>query len=345
MNAMIYPLPVGYMTGQFAIAGHILANSQSPAQLLDLLLLADQFDCQKHSLAPPPVGEWDHFRDKVGGTLMRLMGVDQAEGGNAWHDIHAVWKPKMFRHALKAIPDMAGGDLLTLYIQASEVAYLHQAEPMQARWEKVAAQCRAEVVRRAGDAQPAPVIAGMIVVEDMEPDFECEWQDESGYSTREMLRAAETAFSPDMSDTKLLDLYLLVDACGGPDDDVFEEILDDVKALLFARLSAGAPELENVPPVIGFDPGEQSRALTHVMGGQLSHADLVMAYRISFDNARPMKPGDKWEAINALCRAQILKRMAPVKSYRWQQTEFMLRLTDTAPIVSVISGGTDEAQD
>ena len=207
------PLPAGYLTGQFETAGKILSSSPAPETLLDLLLLADQHDNEKDSHTPPPAGHWDRLRDDIGRAILRLLnGQDVPVTG--WRDDETDWQPKMFRHALKAIPGMTGGELLMLYIQASETAYLHQAEAMQSRWENVASQCRTEILRRIADAQrPSPVI-DLIGSDNSEPDLGYQTDDDSGYSRRETLRAAEGAFKPDMQDVRLLDLYLLVEACG-----------------------------------------------------------------------------------------------------------------------------------
>jgi hypothetical protein len=220
MNAISFPLPAGYLTGQFNTAERILANSPSPERMLDLLLLADQLDAAGESHYPPPPGNWEGLREKAGIALMQsLSGSLDPAAHQSWRDSDAVWQPKMFRHALKSIPGMTDGDLLTLFIQSSETAYLNESDPMQARWERVSAASREEILRRIGAPKfaPGPAVRSEADEpeddsEDLSPDTRLSGRedkrlefDHAFVSVREALRVAEEAFRPDLSDEELLD--------------------------------------------------------------------------------------------------------------------------------------------
>ncbi len=332
MNAIPFLFPAGYVTGQFRLAQQVLAEDSRPDRLLDLLLLADQLDNQAESHTQPPPGDWEGLRDAAGAKLMRSLG---AKCDNGWKDRDTNWEPKMFRLALKSIPTMAGSDLLTLYIQSSETSYLHEAEPMQARWEKVANQCRAEILRRIA---AAPHGGGLVAVE-----FEAR-QGEDTLSLRDILRIVEEAFDPDMPDDRLLDLYLVVDSHGGPDEEVFDEILEQVTELFFSRLRQGSPHIDPDTHTVGFDPHEDKAALTALLEGELSHRDLVVLYLVSFDNEDLGDRADRWSAVNDLARAQILGRMSPNDRERRHPTDLIWRFADEAAGVSN-RGGDDEAED
>ena len=341
MNA-ISPLPAGYITSQFDIAGRILASSPSPEQLLDLLLLADQFDNEKDSHTPPPSGRWDHLRDEAGAELMQLLDGNVEADHLGWRDSDADWQPKVFHHALNSVSKMDNGGLLTLFIQASETAYLNEAEPMQGRWEGVAIQCREEILRRAAtpkalaSLKPAPEAS----------DEEDEVEDDDYVSLREVLRVAENAFESELSDAKLLDLHVLVHNCGaGPDDEIFDEILDPITEMLQQRIDLGSPDLALIQPVEGFDyPDHHAQALEAVLTGRLSNKNLLTIYRIAWD----CEPDSPWMPVADLCRAQILRRMkplpAPPEDRHWRSLEDWKRAELVRRVEAHDQGGSDETQ-
>ena len=339
MNA-ISPLPAGYIRSQYDLAGHELASSPSPEQLLDLLLLADQHEAEKEGHAAPRPGHWDQLRDEAGAELMQLLDGNVEADHLGWRDPDTDWQPKMFRHALNSIPKMDNGGLLTLFIQASETAYLREAEPMQARWDRVAAECREEILRRVAASKPSVPLEA--APEASEEDDETEDADDY-VSLREVLRVAENAFESELSDAKLLDLYILVDNCGaGPDDEIFDEILDPITEMLQQRIEEGSPDMALIPPVEGFDyPDHHAQALAAVLTGQLSNKNLLTIYRIAWD----CEPDSPWMAIADLCRAQILRRMKPPPlrrddGYRedWKRAELVRRVT------AHDQGGPDETE-
>ena len=344
MNAISHPLPAGYMTGQFDVAGHVLASSPSPERLLDLLLLADQHEADKEGHAAPRPGHWDQLRDEAGAELMQLLSGNNEADQLGWRDPDADWQPKLFRHALNSIAKMDNAGLLTLFIQASENAYLREAEPMQARWDRVAAQCREEILRRVAAAKPSVPLEAAPEASDEDDETEDAGADADDYvSLREVLRVAEDAFESELSDAKLLDLYVLVDNCGaGPDDEIFDEILDPITEMLQKRIEQGSPDLALIQPVEGFDyPDHHAQALAAVLTGKLSNKNLVTIYRIAWD----CKPDSPWMAIADLCRAQILRRMKPPPprpddGYRqdWQRAELVRRVT------AHDQGGRDETE-
>ena len=188
---------------------------------------------------------------------------------------------------------------------------------MQARWDAVTVRCRAEILSRIEAAGTVSAEfqtfsrsdAGdedSLGEDDADDELEDDW-----VSVREALRVADEAFQPDISDAKLVDLYLLVDAFDEPDGGAFDEIFDAVRDMLFERLQAGTPEVEPTRHIPGFDPHEDERALAAVIEEQLSHAGLVMLYLVSRDNSAQPETGHRWRAITDLCRAQILRRMSP----------------------------------
>ncbi|ESQ89931.1 hypothetical protein [Asticcacaulis benevestitus] len=345
MNAISHPLPAGYMTGQFDVAGHILASSPSPERLLDLLLLADQHEAEKEGHAAPRPGHWDQLRDEAGAELMQLLDGNVEADHLGWRDPDTDWQPKMFRHALNSIPKMDNAGLLTLFIQASETAYLREAEPMQARWDRVAVQCREEILRRVAAPKPPLSFKGAPEASD-EDDEDDEAEDaytDDYVSLRDVLRVAEDAFESELSDAKLLDLYILVDNCGaGPDDEIFDDILDPITEMLQKRIEQGSPDLALIPPVEGFDyPDHHAHALAAVLTGKLSNKNLLTIYRMAWD----CEPESPWMAIADMCRAQILRRMKPPplrrdEGYRedWKRAELVRRLTAHS------QGGRDETE-
>lgn len=333
MNAMSHPLPAGYMTGQFDVAGHELASSPSTERLLDLLLLADQHEAEKEGRAAPRPGHWDQLRDEVGAELMQLLSGNNDVDHLGWRDPDADWQPKMFRHALNSIAKMDNAGLLTLFIQASETAYLREAEPMQARWDRVAALCREEILHRV--AAPKPSVS---LKEEPEPNDEVDEAEDADaevddyMSLREVLRVAEDALESELSDAKLLDLYVLLDNCGaGPDDEIFDEILDLITEMLQQRIEQGSPDMALIQPVEGFDyPDHHTQALAAVLTGKLSNKNLLTIYRMTWD----CEPDSPWMAIADMCRAQILRRMKPPPlrrddGYRedWKRAELVRRVT------------------
>jgi hypothetical protein len=332
-NITALPLTSGYLTGECATAEQLLAARLSNDELLNLLLLADAREAEKHSHRTPPPDNWIGVREKTGVLLMRrLTGVNHDPAHEKWRDGEADWHERKFRDAVKALPKMEDGGLLTLFIQASENAYIDEGRPMQARWERVASRCRAEILRRIAGASLSS--APEIKAQSADPSHvailtEEDAEDEEYLSLRQILATVEAAFRPDMPDDKLLDLYLVVDFHGGPDAEVFDEILKEITDTLFLRLRTGSPENDPDLDVQGFDPDEEGRALQALLGGELSHRNLVVLYRISFNNAEPVV-GDKWTSINDLCRAQILSRMLTVEERGRHQADFIWQFVDNA---------------
>ena len=328
MNVNSDLILTGYITGQFDMADKILASSPSPERLLDLVLLADEFDSDKGSHTAPPPGHWQRLRDDAMTKLIQHMRGPVSSEHQDWQDQETIWEPKMFRLALRSIPGMAARELLTLFIQASETAYLHEAGPMQDRWEKVSIEARAEILRRVTASHARSCFEGRPA-----DDIEVVGSDDNDdyVSLREALRVAEQAFESNLSDAKLLDLYLLVETCSaGPDEEVFDEIIDPIEEILEERIARGAPDLVHLPPVGGFDyPDHHAEALKAVLTGRLPNTNLLTLYRIAWD----CEPNSPWVPIVDLCRAQILCRMSPPHSQPtgrywpdWQRTELVRRL-------------------
>lgn len=321
MNAIPFPLLAGYLTGQFDLAERVLANAPSPEQLLDLLLLADQLDAGGDSHSPPPPGDWDGLRQKAGIALMQcLAGSQDAATHQAWRDSDANWQPKMFRHALKSIPGLTDGDLVTLFIQSSETAYLNESRPMQARWDTVSAASRVEILRRIGAPKlvPGPAVNSDIedrdAAEDISSDAKVSGREDKApdyefVSVREALRVAEEAFRPGISDEMLLDLYLLVTECGLPDHaKVFNEIKQAVGEEVERRMKAGAPDPDLCRHVPTFDyPEQNKRSLKALLKDKLPHKNLLLLYEYTWDAVE----GDVELAIADLSRGQVLRRMSP----------------------------------
>lgn len=124
-------------------------------------------------------------------------------------------------------------------------------------------------------------------------------------SMREALRVAEEAFRPDISDAKLLELYVLVGEHYNPDEEVFDEIAEAVNVMVFDRLRRGSPDAEFERHLENFDyPDHGKRALKAALKGRLPHRNLLMLYRLSWDSNDPT-----WLAVQDLCRGQLLERM------------------------------------
>ncbi|HTM82598.1 hypothetical protein [Asticcacaulis sp.] len=347
MNAISHLLPAGYMTGQFDVAGHVLASSPSPERLLDLLLLADQHEAENEGHAAPRPGHWDQLRDEAGAELMQLLDGNLETDHLGWRDPDTDWQPKMFRHALNSIAKMDNGGLLTLFIQASETAYLREAEPMQARWGRVAAQCREEILRRVAAPKPPASLNTEPEASDEADEAEDGDADADDYvSLRQVLRVAEDAFESELSDAKLLDLYVLVHNCGaGPDDEIFDEILDPITEMLQQRIDQGSPDLAQIQPVEGFDyPDHHAQALAAVLTGRLSNKNLLTIYRIAWD----CESDSPWMPVADLCRAQILRRMkplpAPPEDRHWRSLEDWKRAELVRRVEAHDQGGSDETQ-
>lgn len=185
MNA-ISSLPIGYMTGHFTLAEEMLTAEPSPESLLNLLLLADQLHEEQSGHRPGPEADWESLRQKTGSQLITLLSrAPDPDAVKNWRDRDADWRPKSFRHAKKCIPTMSDGELLTLFIQASETAYLHETQPMQMRWEKVASKARAEILARIEKAGTVPNASSKGNDAD---DFYYGLAEDDALSSQEMLR-------------------------------------------------------------------------------------------------------------------------------------------------------------
>jgi hypothetical protein len=305
--------------------------------LLNLILLGDQRSENDHR-EPLPRHDWEAIRDQAGAVLLQRLqkqgtGEGEAETIDAdWYDHDAIWRPRNFRQALRDIGGMAGGDLLTLYVQAAENTYLHEGEPMEARWRKVVAACRDEIARRvshsdkAADASnahvgTAPAAADVFVADadaDHTDDAENADDDEAGpdddyVSLRDLLRVAEEVFRPDMPDAQLLDLYVMARHFVSPDgESVFDDMFDEATDMLRQRL--GLDSLERVSanrPSFDY-PDQGEAALSAVLTGNLKSDCLVNLYMLSWDDH---DKGCAWTSVADLSRAQLLRRMNPQTPY------------------------------
>jgi len=230
---------------------------------------------------------------------------------------------------------MSHADLLTLYVQASENAYLHEGEPMEIRWRKVVAACRDEIDRRVShsdkvaDASNARVETAAAVAEAAPPDGDAgqEGHEDHGHdaedddadsdddyvSLRDLLRVAEAVFRPDMPDAQLLDLYIMARHFVSPDGEtVFDDMFDETTDMLMQRLDLDSLEQvsDNWP---SFDyPDQGEAALSAVLTGNLPSDCLVSLYVLSWDD---QDKGSAWTSVADLTRAQLLRRMNPQKPY------------------------------
>lgn len=191
------------------------------------------------------------------------------------------------------------------------VMYLSRAQILR-RMENVRARKIADNCGHSPDAAPGPT------TDRPGRDFVAQHDSAGGptdankfqeVSLRQALRIAEDAFRPDMTDEKLFDLYVLVKECGTTELNIFEELAEEVSALLFKRLKAGSPDPAFDRSEPSFDyPLEGVKALRAVMRGDQPHRNLLMYYRMTWDD---MRNGDTWTAIADMSRAQILRRMRP----------------------------------
>ncbi|MFN3807493.1 hypothetical protein [Asticcacaulis sp.] len=314
-----HDLPTGYRIGAFETAQSALEVDLSADRMMDILLYAgEQSSGGDRTLLPHH--DWQGLRDQAGHLLIKRMTVaGQSVADEKWYDLGADWNDRKLRHARKVFSDLSHGDLLTLFLQAAENAYYHEGTPKQARWEAFTARCREEIIRRTKSALTER--GGS----DVDPD-----DDGSDFvSVRDALRVAEEAFHPDMSDEKLLDLYMLVRECGAPDyEEVFDEIEEDVSRMVMERMGEDArpaPEART-----SFDcPAHGNDALAAVVAGGLPHEKLLMLYRLGWGVGAKYP---EWQAVADLCRAQILRRINPPPQWEggdwteWQRAELTRRV-------------------
>jgi hypothetical protein len=333
-------LTPGYAVREYEAAHSIIASGDDADLdgLLNLILLGDQRSENDHR-EPLPHHDWEAIRDRAGAILLqRLQGQRESEATSAaadWYDYDAIWPPRTFRQAFRDIGGMSDADLLTLYVQASENAYLHEGEPMEARWRKVVAACRKEIDRRvsqcdeAADASNARVETAAITADSNVPSDDADHADNDDHahdiegddadfdddyvSMRDLLRVAEEVFRPDMPDAQLLDFYVMARQFVSPDgESVFDDMFDETMDMLTRRL--GLESLESVSvnrPFFDYpDHGEE--ALSAVLTGNLPSECLVNLYMLSWDDR---DKGSPWTSVADLSRAQLLRRMNPQKPY------------------------------
>ncbi|ESQ76559.1 hypothetical protein [Asticcacaulis sp. YBE204] len=233
------------------------------------------------------------------------------------------FEPEAHADAMEAVcaGQLSDWQLLEMYNLSSSERSNEDDEETGRRWQAVMDLSRCQILRRIklarsrvlpeqGKGLETETVAPTDVASaEPKPDFEL-------ISLRNALKVAEEAFHPDMSPEKLVDLFVLVKSCGGPDVEVFNEIEDAVTASLMARMEAGEPDPEPGRQVPGFDPDEERKALKAVIKGRLPHANLLMLYRIALVYGRGDRAG-KWLAIADLCRAQIIRRVAPPPLYAY----------------------------
>ncbi len=294
-------LPAGYLIGEFEMAEQVTGPDATADVLMSVLLLADQrINGGEREHLPQ---NWTGLRNRAGAMLIAHM-TDEASGSNTeWFDGHTVWSQIGTHHARRQIPSMDNAALLTLFVQASENAYLFEAEPNQVRWQKIVARCYDEILRRiaiGGADQP--------IATDRSTDAPLP------VSMREALRVAEEALRPQIPDAALLDVYVLVAACREPDGEfAFDEIVKAAGEMLFQRMERGSPDQganRYAPP---FDFEDMRKSFKVVRKGTLPHKYLVMLYSmaVSFSMHSQIDHDAGWWLIAALSRAQVLGRMNP----------------------------------
>lgn len=328
-------LTPGYAVREYEAAEAVIASGTDADidGLLNLILLGDQRSENDHR-EPLPHHDWEDIRDQAGAVLLQRLkrqGTDEDEAETIdaeWYDHDAIWQPRNYRQALREVGDMSDADLLTLYVQASENAYLHESEPMEARWRKVVAACRDEIARRVDHSDKAaassahvgtaPAAADGFVPDANADDAEDADDDEAGpdddyVSLRDLLRVAEEVLRPDMPDAQLLDLYVMARHFVSPDaETVFDDMFDEATDMLAQRL--GLDSLERVSanwPSFDY-PDQGEGALSAVLTGNLPSGYLVNLYMLSWDD---QDKGSAWTSVADLSRAQLLRRMNPQKPY------------------------------
>jgi hypothetical protein len=335
----IIALPViPWMTHAYEVAELAFREDMPDEQLLDLLQMADWMRNYEHNCQTSD--DWDSMRrDAANMILRRMLGKACAPLSDKWPYDTRSWRLNEFRDAEHRLPGLDAANLVHLYIQTGENAFLCAREPLQAHWENLGARCRAEILERIGAITSSPVQIGADVsltrnidepgtADGDEDDMR---QDEQGVevvSTREALRIAEEAFRPDISDAQLLELYVLTEDNSNPDEDVFDEIADEVSDMVWDRLRKGTPDPDFERHLENFDyPDHDQQALKAVLKGRLPHRNLLMLYRLCWDSTDPT-----WLAIQDLCRGQIIRRMTPPKEregrdfQRWRQLQLTRRV-------------------
>ncbi|MGN6423649.1 MAG: hypothetical protein ACTHLA_10100 [Asticcacaulis sp.] len=334
-------LTPGYAVREYEAAEAVIASGADAdiEGLLNLILLGDQRSENDHR-EPLPHQDWEAIRDQAGAVLLHRLQGQGADEGEAetinadWYDHAAIWQPRNYRQALHDIGGMPDADLLTLYVQAAENAYLHEGEPMEARWRKVVIACRDEVARRvshtdkADDTSSAPTEFAAASADgpasggdadDAEDGEDDETDIEDDYvSLRDLLRVAEQVFRPDMPDAQLLDLYVMARHFVSPDaETVFDDMFDEATEMLMQRLDLDS--LERVSATRpSFDyPDQGEEALSAVLTGKLPSDCLVNLYMLSWDD---QDKGSAWTSVADLSRAQLLCRMNPQTPYDRQDS-------------------------
>lgn len=311
-------LPViPWMTHAYEVAELAFREDMPDSQLLDLLQMVDWMRNYEHNGVNSQ--EWEIMRREVASLIMRRMvGMDCPPISDKWPYDTRSWRLNEFRDADHRLPELDAANLVHLYIQTGENAYLCAREPLQDEWEVVGAHCRTEILRRIGAAASAPIqmVLNASPTEDIDEsgmedgDEDDAQENDQGFeyvSTREALRIAEETFRPDMSDAQLLELYVLAEENSNPDEEVFDEIADAVSEMIWDRLRKGTPDPEFERHLENFDyPDHGKQALKAVLKGRLPHRNLLMLYRLCWDSTDPT-----WLAIRDLCRGQILRRMTP----------------------------------
>lgn len=326
-------LTPGYAVGEYEAAQSTIASGAGADidSLLNLILLGDQRSENDHR-EPLPHHDWEAIRDQAGAALLqRLHGQGEGEATSEdadWYDHDAIWRPRSFRQALRDMGGMSNADLLTLYVQASENAYLHEGEPMEARWRKVVAACRDEIDRRVCQSDKAADVSKTHAETEADGSDDADFaraaedddadSDDDYVSLRDLLRVAEQVFRPEMPDAQLLDLYIMARHFVSPDaETVFDDMFDEATDMLAHRL--GLDSLERVSanrPSFDY-PDQGEEALSAVLTGNLPSDCLVNLYMLSWDD---LDKGSPWTSVADLSRAQLLRRMNPQKPYDRRET-------------------------
>lgn len=220
-------------------------------------------------------------------------------------------------------------DLLEMYSIAScSRNYIEENEELGRRWHEVLDLCRHQILKRISDhrsvvepakakisegepeqaRQPEPRIRDFDLpqghsIGDSDGVGDDDVEDEDEETIREVLRRLENTFRPSISNEMLLDIYLEVSDYDEPDvDDVFDEIREEVRRTVMERMGADDPDAfcGGIP----FDfPEFGAEALEFLIGNDLPPETLLFVFKLS----NQAQNNVEWNAIHALCRAQILR--------------------------------------